>query len=427
MKKLFYFSLIILCGCSFSNTNAGQLNDPVLENMMRAWDVVWERFYHPDTNLFYDYISSYEKGQELSHLPTANEVSRQYPNPCGYGTGMEDCMILGGLMLGAIVDMYEVKKEASLKEAISKVFLGVKRCCTIHNVSGFVARGVCVEDGKSVYINSSRDQYTHCVHGLWKYYHSPLSDDIKKSEIREILVAIAERMRKNVTPGNNYDSLRADGKQCPLGISRMWNVEAHEAARLPMIYAATWDMTGEKKYYDLYRSYIDDALEQSENILDSYNGWSCLQMQCSFELLHQLESDTAMKERWYKLMYRVNQMAFKRAIICKDEICAADRETLSMPGPDWRTVKEWDEPREGYKLPRWGEYHSVWYSIRDVGERMIAVCMFDDSEQKLSRQKLMEEVISSINYREISSCGIIYHIAAYWKARKLSMSATAPD
>ena len=49
----------------------------------QAWDVVWSRFFHPDSQTFMDFLSSYEPGQGLAHLPTADEVARQYPNPCG--------------------------------------------------------------------------------------------------------------------------------------------------------------------------------------------------------------------------------------------------------------------------------------------------------------------------------------------------------
>ena len=45
------------------------------------------------THLFYDYLTSYEAERELNHLPITVEANRQYPNDCGYGTGMEDCMI----------------------------------------------------------------------------------------------------------------------------------------------------------------------------------------------------------------------------------------------------------------------------------------------------------------------------------------------
>ena len=43
----------------------------------------------------------------------------------------------------------------------------------------------------------------------------------------------------------------------------MWNVKGHEAARLPMIYAAAWDTTGKREYRDRYRQYLEPAVKQS--------------------------------------------------------------------------------------------------------------------------------------------------------------------
>jgi len=44
--------------------------------MARAWDVTWSRFFLPRTHLPYDYLSSYEPGRELAHLPPAGEITR---------------------------------------------------------------------------------------------------------------------------------------------------------------------------------------------------------------------------------------------------------------------------------------------------------------------------------------------------------------
>ena len=68
-------------------------------------------------------------------------------------------------------------------------------------------------------------------------------------------------MKQNVTPENNYDSMRADGTHDTRGISRMWNVSGHEAARLPMIYAAAWNTTGNDEYHQLYRKYIGQGYQ----------------------------------------------------------------------------------------------------------------------------------------------------------------------
>lgn len=405
--------VLLIFSCLLSSSVLGETKWD-LSKMDEAWEVAWKRFYHPKTHLFYDYISSYEKGKELSHLPTRNEVVHQYPNPCGYGTGMEDCAILAGTMLETLVDRYERTGEKELKKNMSLLLDGFKRLALIPAYPGFVARGVCVEDGKSIYYNSSRDQYTHCVHGLWKYYNSTVADDSGRRLARSILIAIADRMHKNVVPETNYDFLRADGKPCPLGICRMWNVAPHEAARLPMIYAAAWQMTRDSSYYRLYREYIKEAVEQSEQIGDSYSAYVYLQMMYSFELLSTLETDSGLQVRLQKLIQRVGELALNRSKQCLKEIQRLDKSELEMLGPDWRKVEEW-QMQNGYNIPRWGKYRSVWHLIRESGESALVVFLAGNPESVSEEKEIFQQIMSIMDYSHMSSCGILFQLAAYWK------------
>jgi len=336
------------------------------KKMDQAWEVAWSRFFQKDSQTFMDYLSSYEPGKELAHLPSAEEVGRQYPNPCGYSTGMEDGMILGGAMLSLICDRFAVTGEQTLRDSADQVFRGMRRCATVHGVPGFIARNVCPEDRKSVYINSSRDQYTHFVHGLWRYYHSPLADQATKAEIRSILAAVAERMITFVNPENNHDFCRADGKRCPLGICRMWNVKAHEAARLPMIYAAAWDTTGNERYRQL-RKYAADAVAQSTGPVENNPAYALLQMQCSLELLYQLEPSKDVRNTISKTMKHVSSLAERRLAYALKGISKRSAQEMQMLGPDWRHVTEWID-QGGYKNPQWGTYREIWHLIREVGE-----------------------------------------------------------
>jgi len=160
-------------------------NRELSERMSDAWETVWSRFYDPKTSQFFT--------TEPSRLPSAERIKRLDPNDCGYGTGMDDCPLFGGILLVAICDQYDVTHDDSLKTDALSVFRGLRLCATAHGVPGFVARGVCPEDGKSIYITSSRDQYTHLVHGFRRYYHSPLCDQNARQAIRDILQAIADQ------------------------------------------------------------------------------------------------------------------------------------------------------------------------------------------------------------------------------------------
>lgn len=379
--------------------------------MEQAWDATWKRFYLPETRLFFDYLVSYEPGKELSQLPKAEEVKRQTPNPYGYGTGMEDCMISAGVLIDMIVDRHAVTKEEFLHEKAFCVFEGIRRCATVHGIPGFLARGVCPEDGKSVYINSSRDQYTHAVHGLWVYYRSPLCDEKTKKEIGAIVAAIADRMIRNVIPENDYDSLRADGSRDPRGISRMWNVMPHEAARLPMIYAAAWNTTGDSKYFDLYQKYLDPAIEQSLQVSGKEATYALLQMQGSLELLRALESDREGGDP--KRIEKLDEIMNKVSVFCRQRLQNAVRRSetfdLSMLGADWRT---------GPGLSEKGPYRKVWYAVREVGEAALAQLMDRETPFPEEQKESFIELIDRLDFDRLSSCGVYDLLGAYWKARR---------
>ena len=377
----------------------------------QAWDVTWRRFYLPRTHLFYDYLTSYEAGKELAHLPTPEEAARQYPNECGYGTGMEDCMISAGAMLSLIVDRYAVTKQEMLRERALDVFRGIELCATAHGVPGFLARGVCADDLKSIYPNSSRDQYTHAVHGLWLYHRSPLCSPETRREVGTVLAAVADRMTRTVTPENGYDSLRADGTRDTRGISRMWNVKGHEAARLPMVYAAAWDVTGRQEYHDRYRRYLTPAIEQSFTVEANQPTYAWLQMQASIELLASLEQDSALKAKMHEIMTMVARRCAGRA---RNAGVAAARLDLTALCSDWRT---------GEGLSWEGKYRKVWYNIRERGEAALTQLMAVHVPFPKEQEDLLARAITQLDYHRVSSNGIFYLQAAYWKLRRHTAEA----
>lgn len=411
-RSFLFFALASVVSAPLSASDA-----ELVPQITQAWDVTWSRFYLPQVQTFGDYLSSYEKGSEQAHLPTAEEVKRQYPNPCGYSTGMEDGAILGGAMLSILCDRFATTGEEPLREQAANVFAGLKRCATVHGVRGFVARNVCREDATSVYINSSRDQVTHFAHGLWQYYRSPLADEATKKQIRDLLADVAERMITFVTPENDFDFCRADGQRCPLGICRMWNVQAHEAARLPMIYAAAWDVTRDERYRAQWQRYAKDAIAQSANPDDHKPAYALLQMQCSLEVLHELEPDAALKAIIHERMSHVRDLAAKRFAWVLSQLAKKSTEEMQMLGPEWRKVPVWKN-QKGYPNPQWGPYREIWHLTREAGESALVVLMIDPAAVPAEQQNALAALIRGFDYAHNSSCGVIYHLAAYWKARR---------
>ena len=378
--RLVWCVLVLALGAPLKETrsDAPRLqNQKLAERMSDAWKTLRSRYYHPPTSQFFT--------AEPSRLPSAEKIKRLDPNDCGYGTGMDDVPLFGGILLVALCDQYDVTHSGSLKADALSVFKGLELCATAHGVPGFVARGICPEDGKSIYITSSRDQYTHLAHGFWRYYHCGLCDEDARQSIRDVLQAVADRMTRNVTPENNYDFLRADGTQDPRGICRMLQVRTHEAARLPMLYAAAWDVGRSQEHYRLYRKYLPAAIEQSLGLLELPRSeiarwippYAVLQMQCSLEVLHDLEPEPPMKAQIKETMRRVAQFAAdKRAFTARKR-----------------------QPNE-----------------RECGETALAQLIYGDLPLTPSQRGELADAIMKAKYAGAPAAAYCL-LGAYWKAR----------
>ncbi|MDO4586301.1 MAG: hypothetical protein Q4C95_03290 [Planctomycetia bacterium] len=403
--------VLLLIGAISSCFAQQNSSNNLFDKMEIAWQTIWTKFYSSETKLFYDFIESYETGHELDHLPTEAEVQEQNPNECGYGTAMEDCMISAGVLLSMVIDRYAVTQDESLKTAARDIFEGIELCATVHGASGFIARGVSPKAPKLVYINSSRDQVTHAVYSLWEYYHSSLADDEVKPRIRKLLSEVADRMIRNVIPENNYDFLCVDGTPCRRGICKMYNVMGHEAARLPMIYAAAWDATGKTLYFDQYRKYINEAVDMSLNLeknTPSVTTYGLLQMQLSLNLLLQLETENELKDSIRQAMQIVCRIASERSAGVLETMKTRD---LTEVAPNWRKAGGLN-----------GEYRKTWYAVREAGE--LALIQLLATENRSFDEKQKSILIDSLlmpDYKKISTCGVYDLLGAYWKARRLDV------
>ena len=87
---------------------------------------VRETLYCPETGLIYDYVTSREPAQRFAHLPCRAEVEANLPNPCGWGTGMEDCAINAGTMLDTL---WRIDGDPLWA---ARLVDGMERCITLH-------------------------------------------------------------------------------------------------------------------------------------------------------------------------------------------------------------------------------------------------------------------------------------------------------
>lgn len=135
-----------------------------------AWEMVWGKLWYPGTKLFYDYIPN--TGDIIADLPTLEEIAHSIPNPNGWQTGMEDAMLNAGNMMECLISRWKLLGDEESQRRAKEVFAGMCNCADQGRSPGFLPRSLSPIDGKSHFINSSRDQYTHFILGAWLYFNS---------------------------------------------------------------------------------------------------------------------------------------------------------------------------------------------------------------------------------------------------------------
>ena len=347
----------------------------VIQNLLEN---VFDRYFCPETCLIYEFTVD-KTGNAWYHLPTVSDIQRQYPNPCGWGTGMEDSVLNGGTLLDALVSAYNMTKDENIGKYCDKILCGLLRCV---KDDGFVARSVSPSDLRSHYIESSRDQYTHWIYGAVRYFGSDLCTKEQKSQIRKSVCSVAEKCIRDIKEENNYSMLRYDGT---VGIvNKMWEkIGTHEWLRLPMFYLAAYVVSGEKKYYELYLKYRDEALENSIGHNPStMRCYASLQMQCSLRFIYDYDDDKAVKEKVVHLM-EVNALYGEKTSIAnskeytkpehKKELCYT-----YFPWDKAKTINMGTFYGYTYINPGQNEHNPenpAFYPVREIAEGAIMAAM----------------------------------------------------
>ncbi|MDR0931511.1 MAG: hypothetical protein LBM70_00610 [Victivallales bacterium] len=258
-----------------------------------AWHFITDRLFCPETGLLYDYLGDFDHADRFCHLPAPEEIAASFPNPCGWSTGMEDCALNGGFLMDILRLRGELQSDFAAAALRGLLSLG-----TVHGKRGFIVRGISPADKKSCYGNSSRDQFTLAVFGLLTYWRNRHCDLLLRNEAVELLAAVADYCESIATPENNYNLRRLDGGRAV--VSKLWECAPHEAFRLPMIFAAAAEATGEKKYFDLVRRFARPGIERTLKMNPYDETWwdmPLIQMQISLNtfresrIMPELDSD----------------------------------------------------------------------------------------------------------------------------------------
>ena len=393
------------------------------EKILQAWDFVFERLVHPATNQIYDYRTSEEPDGAWRHLATPAEIAASVPNPCGWFSGMENTDINGGVMLDGVLDRYEQSGDAALIPVVHQLYDGLMRNTRVSTQEGFLARGVLPSDGKTHYINSSRDQYTHWIYAMYHLYRSVICTDVQKKEITDALCAFARKAEHDVTAENEWCLLREDGRPglvCDmLGKNVMW----HEINRLPMFYAAAYATSGDLHWKEMYLAVREETLAYAEQILFDRkifkNVFAFLQMQESLRLLHDCEEDAPYRARYLHLMQRV---AKATEPYLPDALAILQEREIPHVLCDWRDCPEAFVKDKGISyglavikpdvLAAAGG--NLWFMIHNVAECILVQGLCPGYEIADGQIQMFEKAIHVIDFSSAFSDYPVTFCAAYY-------------
>ncbi len=400
----------------------------VEQHVQNAWKFVFSKMFSSTTKIFYDYRSSEGADGATRHLPTKEEVERGYPNPCGWYAGMEDSDINGGDMLRAITLRYTLTGDSAMKEYADAVYQGLMANATVSEQRGFLARGRLLSDGKTHFINSSRDQYTHWIDGMLCFYRSSLSDEEQKREIAKVLVAFAEKAENDITEENHFCLLTEDGRPALVSEMKGPRTASHESLRLAMIYMAAYAVTKDKHWYRLYEQEREWGLALAETVdpekvhaHPEFSPCFLLQMQLSIRLLYDCEKDAQYRERYEVLMDKVAEISEFYAVNIGNEL-----DKMQMP----RTVPAWREcPKEfcsvlpndlGFAVEMPDVYtaamgrRGVW-KFRDVQEALITQGLCPQRKIKREQKAIFLRFVDRFSFLACFSAFVpIVTVLAYW-------------
>lgn len=400
------------------------MNKQLDVKMQKAWDFVLNKLYCKDTKLVYDYITV---AGITGSLPTPEEIEACCPNPCGWGTGMEDSVLNGGSFLEAIISRYSVTKEEQLLAQATDIYEGLRTCATISSQRGFLARSVSPIDGKSHYINSSRDQYTHAIFALYLYWKSDMSTAQQKEEIKDILVSFAEKAEHDVVKENDYCLLREDGK--PALVSQMCDedhrhVLRHEVHRLPMFYMGAFAVSGDMHWWDKYIECRDRALDFAETFDDEcikiYDWcYALLQMQYSVRLLYDCEQEESYKARYGALLRKI--ASYMHVYTQKTRNIINNIEYRDVV-ENWRKLPAkffWNVVSHGKSvyIPLTGVSDILQQTARNHTEAMVIYALAPDFEIPKEEIEFFEEFIQKVDFDKAVTYWPLLCADAWWVLR----------
>ena len=273
-------------------------------------------------------------------------------------------------------------------------------CASSAKSEGFLPRGVSIEDGKTHYPDSSRDQYTMFAFGMHRYMTSALCSASERERIAKITVAIARRAEKNVIPENNYDMLTDDGG--PTLVTTMWGdtLRNHEYMRLPMLYLIAYEASGDEYWRKKYEAIREEAYRKSLPMGKYWALYTLQQMQASILVCFDIEWDETWRSRYLSLMNAVADHA--EGMIDKIRDKMESYSAYNLPQPSFRTLAM--KPSEGFVKIGYKDALSArrsdlydFFALQDCAQLSIVTKLVPNRPANAAVENLLREAFEKID------------------------------
>lgn len=402
----------------------------LLEKQIQSgWDFVMDKLYHPDTHMIYDYLTKETAVASAEDYPTPEEISLSAPNPCGWGTGMEDSTLNLSSMTEAVLARYALTKDDGLKPLLQMLYKGLIKNATAAE-PGFIARSICPADGVSVYMDSSKDQYTNWVYAAHRMLHSDLISCDQKNNLREILINIAKKQERDLNSKYKGYLCRLDGKPGIASEMDSEKLEAHEILRMPMLYMAAYEASGDVHWYQKYSERREELLSRTEASYTiekitavargrwGYN-YIYYQAQYSMRLLYDTEPNEAYRKRYLRLLEISAKGAEEFVKKAFDNKHALQEKQEYFPA--WRKA-----PAnyfgvfhgKSYYVPNVWADRSTFKWLRNMGESVIIQCTCPDYKIPKWEKEMFFTFIKEADFIHATNYWPVLFCDAWWLAKE---------
>jgi hypothetical protein len=230
-------------------------------------------------------------------LPSAEEYASGKPNALAWWTPTENGAMFTGLYLTGLLKQYAAAPTGDLAAKIRRLAGGLERLALVSAMAGFAARGL-TADGKHCPLLSSTDQFFPWFLGLWRFWRSPLASSADRRRVARLLLRAMNGLRANQYRVPTPASL-GDG-ELGLGLDGFLPLDNEQAPRLLLLLRATYEVTEDGTWLDLYREHLKERLLHlqrgwTEQEL-ARNAWTSISPCLALEALLDLEQERSCRE-----------------------------------------------------------------------------------------------------------------------------------